>query len=261
MARKVIPELDALLLHPVRPKDNDPEATGGNYSGWKLDHAGMAQFYVVGFNWLREITGRIEANYYHSFGAAAFEKAHGLGWAKELKTDFRSPISYNQFRNALILHRPMFFGHAAQILLSFELALADAIKRSLYAGNATDVYENVKILPACYNVDRFNRDTVAHLRNSVDGFDREILTASGQTDPTLIEQLAKGNCVTRRTARAIRSKTLELAGVIGVPLIVGDVRGSPGRERLGRKSASLAESVEFNDPARYVDASGHYRSA
>lgn len=253
MRKETSIRLDALLLHPVRARDSEPGTAGDSYANWKLDHARTAQFYVVGFNWLRAINGRTEANYYHSFGAEAFKKAGALGWSQELRTDFRVPLSYNQFRNALILRRPMFFGHAAQILLAFELALADAIKKKDYAGNATDVYDHVRILPACYNVDGLNRKTVGDMRSLVDGFDREILAASGQVDPALIDEIANGNCVTRRTARAIRLRTLELTKAAGARFTVGDVRGAPGRDNLGRKSASLAESIEFDDPTVYVD--------
>ena len=249
------PALDALLVHPIRKKDNGPEDDGGDsYADWILDHTGKAHFYVVGFEWLRSVTRRGEANYYHTFGEEAFAVTTTLEWSDEIETDFRGRISYNQFRNALILHRPMFFGHAAQVLVSCELALGDAIKKGRYSGDATEVYKHMNILPACYNIDGFKPDTLASMRGSIEDFDRKLLTASNQNSRQLLERLTDGHCVTRRTARAIRSKMLELSERIGgqPSFVIGDVRGRPGR-RLGRKSATMEESIQFDDLGIYRD--------
>jgi hypothetical protein len=254
--RKLVrPELEALLVHPIRKTDNDPaDSDIGCYEDWLLDHSEITRFYVGGFASIRSRTRRTDAKYHHSFVEQAAEIAHAEGWAKEMDDGFKRPASYNQFRNAIVLFRPMYFDHAVQVILACECALAEAINQGRYDGERTDVFRMMKIIPATYNVDALNEGTLAELRAAIENYDSTVLAFAGQRSKSLLDHLAEGHCVTRRTARAIRSKTLELLKAHpSLEIEVGDVRGRPGKKKLGCLSATTSEDVELDDLAFHQD--------
>ncbi len=242
------PSLDQLLVHPILKADNE----GGQYDeqsypDWQLDHRHAARFYVGGFYTLRSITRRTDAKYYYLFAQDAIEIAREEGWDEQMD-GFTRPASYNQFRNVISLSRPMFFENAAQVIVSCELALADAIQRGRYYGNKTDIYKMMKIIPATYNIDAFNESALERLRSEIDNFNSTVLAYAGQRSRHLLDHMSQGYCVTRRTARQIHLKTLEiLKSNPSIENYIGDVRGRPGKKRLGRKSATTSEDVELNN--------------
>jgi hypothetical protein len=60
-------------------------------------------------------------------------------WTSYVRGVFEKDASYNQFRNSIILLRPIFFDHAVQVVVACECALADSIKRGHYKGSRYDV--------------------------------------------------------------------------------------------------------------------------
>ena len=82
-------------------------------------------------------------------------------------------------------------------------------------------------------------------------YELAVLRHSGQRSRGLLKALTDGNCVTRRTARLIREKTIEL--LKESDLSIGDVRGCPGRKKLGRKGATTTEYVELDDLTVHLD--------
>jgi hypothetical protein len=211
--------------------------------------------YVGGFNAVRSITRRTDAKFYHSFADDAVKIASEQGWADEMDGALKRAASYNQFRNVINLFRPMFFGHAIQVILSCECALEEAIRKERYTGNPVDVYGMMKVIPACYNIDGFNEEALKELRDGIDDFDLAVLSGTGQRSANLLDLLADGHCVTRKTARIVRAKTLELLDAhpkVKVKVGIGDVRGRPGK-KLGRKGATTGETIELDNFTAYAD--------
>lgn len=261
------PKLRELLSHLILENDNGPQPSDlhlppqpvgspglPDYDDWLLDHAGRARFYLGGFRSFRAITREGDARHYAKFSSEAKELASSCGWTREEKGgNWNEPISYNQYRKAIILQEPMFFELAALVSLSCECALAATIDANEYSGSRFDVYRMIKIIPACYNIDEFNRSGLVELRRRISNYDDAVLVYAGQRRPHLLELLTQGNCVTRRTARAIRWKTLELMHAHGITSIpIGDVRGRPGRRRLGRKNATVVEDLELDNITRHT---------
>lgn len=246
-----LPLLEDLLVHPVRRKDTHSGQASGEYKDWIFDHARKAQFYVSGFGELRAAASRAEANYYYSFAPEAREKAVAAGWDKLLGADFGTSLSYNQFRHAILFHKPMYFALAAQVLVACECALGDAIEKDIYAGRAGDVYAMMKIIPACYNVDNFNAAALERLRRQAEDFDKLALASCLQSNRDVLDDLAGGHCVTRRTARLLHDFVITFVENRRISNVgLGEVRGAPGRT-LGRKSASGAESIDLDDWRSY----------
>jgi len=247
------PNLSELLAHSIRKADSGNDGSADSYGDWLLDHAKKPRFYLAGFTKVRSATRQTDAKYFYAFAERAIEIAQSEGWHKEIDGAFLTPASYNQFRNAAILQRPMYFEHAAQVLLTFECALAAAIERGRYAGELSDVYDMVRILPACYNLDGFNAKAVESLRAGIPNFDVTVLSNMGQKSKSLLDNLAGGSCVTRKTARALRDKVLNLlTSYKKIDVDIGDVRGRPGQKKLGHKNATTAELVELDDWKSYV---------
>ncbi len=112
----------------------------------------------------------------------------------------------------------------------------------------------MKILPATYNIDGFNSEALDELRRKISNFDLTVLSNTGQKSKSLLDNLAGGSCVTRKTARAIRSKTLQLLETYkNINVDIGDVRGRPGKKRLGHKNATTTEVVDLDDFATHID--------
>jgi hypothetical protein len=261
------PGIEGLLLHPIRKSDNGDDAApragldpsdadedhgDESYKNWVVHHARQARFYVGGLESVTSITGFGQAKRYYAYVERASQIALEESWSKAIDGSWTQPISYNQFLKAFNSNKPMFFDIAARILVACECAVEDAIEEKRYAGGKLDVYSRAKIVPACFNIDEFDLATLNTLRENIVNYDSEVLRAAGQRNPHLLEALAKGECVTRPTARAIRKRTVELLQSRPIADIeIGDVRGRPGRQQLGRGRATTFERVELEDLGKY----------
>ena len=262
------PNIESLLAHPIRKADNGMQpgnsraastARSGDdrssYEDWLLDHAGKAKFYVSGFRKIRSITRQTGAKFFHSFAAEALDLGDEIGWTGELPDGQWRVASYNQFRKAMILNEPMYVELAAQVILACECALQSLIDSDKYGGSSLDVYEMMKIVPACFNIDSFNENTLQVLRTELVNYDATILAYSGQNARHLLDVLAAGNCVTRKTARSVRWQTLKMLEPVAnqLDLEIGDVRGRPGRKKLGTLNATTMEIVELDNFDSHFD--------
>jgi hypothetical protein len=248
--------VEDLLAHPIRRVDNEPAgaigpAILGCYDGWLVDHDEEARFFVGGFNRLRALIKRKDAKHFFSFTPEALKLAEQRGWHEDV-SGLDKPASYNQFRKT-VLREPMYFGLAVQVIIAAECAVEEAIADGRYSGTRFDVYDIMKIVPACFNVDGFNVRALSMLQQDIPNFDQDVLRASAQKSRHLLTLLAEGNCVTRRTARAFRARILTLLDGRDLDVEINDVRGHPGKKKLGRKNATETEIIELDDLSVHED--------
>jgi hypothetical protein len=245
--------LDDLLVHYISEVENNAGLTvSGCYKDWLLDHgANVVRFYLGGFNAFRSMTKVTDAKYYHSYVSKARKIAKDQGWTDYVKGAFAKDASYNQFLSAIREQRPIFLDNAVQVIVACECALADAIHAGQYQGSQYDAYDMLKIVPAVYNINDMNADNPKIIQQKVPNYELTVLKHSGQRSRGLLKALTDGSCITRRTARLLRAKTIEL--LEGSDLSIGDVRGFPGRKKLGRTGATTAEDVELADLSVHLD--------
>jgi hypothetical protein len=234
-----------LLLVPIthdRPRKGD-----ASYPYWEEDHGDKRHFYLGGFNHFMRAGAVVDVKELHEFAKDALEIVQDFrGW-----TDMPGPrdawteFSYNQVRHAKN-GMPLYFQKAAIVMLCCELAIRESLRgnrarRSLRIDHQSgaDVYRYMRIIPACWNIDDFNKTYLDGLESAHPGAKAALRDAAGQTSIRVIEELADGYTVTRETAARIKAFIDE-----NYPKFpVGRVRAKPGK-RLGRKHASDKEAVD-----------------
>ncbi len=116
------------------------------------------------------------------------------GWRKLYKFEYSCSHTQIYPQNRSEARR---FGHAATAIVALEFAAAE-----LEPGY--DVYEKLRILPATYFVDLFDRDQLAKARSSNKTFDQECLATIGQEfDKQLLNQHCWGMTVTKPVAEGL----------------------------------------------------------
>lgn len=215
-----------------------------SYSGWEKESALKQRFYVRGVSWALRRYGKLDVTDYKPFFQPAMEiiksetswdqqvlvpaqdkKASGSGW--------HEAPSYNQALRAINARKAISFHKATQIMVIFEAAL-----RTKDGVNPLEVYSEMHIEPACYNIDDFNASALEKLRNEEDKFNSRVLAACEQSESSVLDDLTSGFTVTKSTAEGIKKFVDEECGGKGL----GDIRHRPGRS-LGKKKASGSEKV------------------
>jgi hypothetical protein len=236
---------DGLLLVPIT--HDQPRPSDKSYPYWEEDHADKRHFYLGGFSSFMRSGAVADVKELHEFAADALEVVQDLrGW-----TDMPGPrdawteFSYNQVRHAKN-GMPLYFQKAAIVLLCCELSIRERLngnkeRRALKIEHKSgaDVYRYMRIIPACWNIDDFNKAYLDRLEDAHPGAKAALCDAAGQTSIRVIEELADGYTVTRETAAAIKAFIDERYPKFPV----GRVRARPGK-RLGRKHASDKEALD-----------------
>lgn len=165
-------------------------------------------------------------------------------WTKEFAFAWGGNLNYPTFLKAW-KGEPILFFKGAQVLAAFEAAAINL--------GGGDIYSVMDIIPCSYNVDKFNTNLLAELRQIApegdNSFDARALKAMGQTDVELLNELANGSCVTKESATSLRSFVkayIERSN--RTHLQIGEVRAFPGKKKLGRGSASELEIVDTDSP-------------
>ncbi|MBI1186190.1 MAG: hypothetical protein GC206_02490 [Alphaproteobacteria bacterium] len=235
----------SLLSVPIT--HDSPRTDDGCYPFWEEDHADKRHFYLGGFNHFMRSGAVGDVKELHVFSKDALELVQDLrGW-----TDMPGPrdawteFSYNQVRHAKN-GMPLYFQKAAIVMLCCELAMRDRIKgkkeRSRLRIEHEDeqqIYLYMSIIPACWNIDDFNRAYLDRLEDAHPGAKAQLCDAAGQTSIRVIEELADGYTVTRATAAAIK----DFVDKTYPRFPLGRVRARPGK-RLGRRHASDKEALD-----------------
>lgn len=218
------------------------------YPGWENESANRPRFYVRGITWgLRACGTHNVSDFRDFFGDGVKIILEQTKWSQQLpaqaqdKKNFDSgwaeEPAYNQALRGIHRRLPVVFFKAVQLLTIFEAKIR---ARSNGDVDPLDVYRNMYIEPAVFNVDRFNLETLATLRATDAEFDDKVLASCSQIEPELLDDLASGSTVTRRTAEAI---CVYVNDECDIDKTIGPVRSTPGRKKLGQGRASNNEVV------------------
>jgi hypothetical protein len=228
------------------------------YDGWEEDHAEDRRFYLAGVVWFKRTfkakqkTVDLARDQAHR-RVLALTKWHLMSdpegyWKKELGR----PQVLSVFAG-----EPISFAKAAQVLMACEIVVENILSEkekepAVFAergltlpdgfSKAEHLHRYMGILPACWNIDGFNKEfleKVRHHRNKDPH--KEIADAIGLRSPYAVAELTRGHTVTRLVAENIQS----VASGFEVPdNYLGQVRARPGR-KLGKKSASEFEAPDL----------------
>ncbi|MFM9940867.1 MAG: hypothetical protein ACKVP7_15395 [Hyphomicrobiaceae bacterium] len=235
-----------LLPRPGRCEDLLTEDVA--FDGWEVLSAYSPRFYVTGLFWFLREQRRLDVRFLTKYADMSKERMRKTTKWMEFPAPWDDDLSYNQFRHVRN-RQPVMFHKAVQVIFTCEVALEEE-RRAKTTGNWVgsdaalvqhDIYTNMRIIPAVYNIDRFSQ-TLVELRMRHESALPDVLAAAKQKDLRLLEEIASGYCVTRETAVALHDAVVKLDPNI----TIGEVRFRPGKKRLGKKRASHRESVELS---------------
>ena len=134
--------------------------------------------------------------------------------------------SLNQFRSAKN-RKPIYFQKAALVIAACEIVLAERLASSKSLRRPTtigDLYTNMSIIPAVWNINDFDKPFVKSLLEADAGAHDKIRDAAGQSSRTFLDHMASGSTVTAPTAHAVKSYI-----DLNCPTVTcGNVRAKPG---------------------------------
>lgn len=221
------------------------------YPGWETDSAGQPRFYVRGITWgLRACRTHNVSDFRDHFPDGVKIVLDETDWSDQLTAQaqdkktydsgWKEVPAYNQALRGVHRRLPVVFFKAVQLLAIFEAKIRSSGNESV---DPLEVYHRMHIEPATFNVDRFNVERLAELRALDKGFDGKILAHCEQIEPDLLDDVARGQTVTRGTAEKICDYVNNHTEIEDE---VGPVRFTPGRKKLGKGRASDNEVVIRN---------------
>lgn len=162
------------------------------------------------------------------FFSLAKEEIESGDWKERVNCEYG--CSYTQARpDARNASRK--FGHAATMIVAMEIAARATMP-------TYSVYDKLRILPASYYVDGFDKEMLRTLRGEHKDFDRDCLKAIGQEySRKLLDQHSQGHTLSKYTATKLFSFLVEQCN-----RQVGPVRNSGDPDKqfndLGRKNTA-----------------------
>ena len=232
------------------PIADDPTAPNAKcYVGWGVDHWGWKnqRFYIRGFRWFQTISGlepqKISG---HRGKVAKFVKKNTEWLDQSARPSLWDDEPARQQFNAAANMRPMLFHKAALIIVTCEIAFATLLKKSGKAVSgitaAEQTYSRLRIVPAVWNIDGFNKDYIEAQEKALPGSLLDLARSAGHVNRGIVEDLAGGYNVTWPIAHKIKQ---EITTNDRYRVKVGDVRARPGKNRIGQKGASTSENLDF----------------
>lgn len=223
-----------LLLHPIA--DNPLSPNAASYDNWEFDHGAKPRFHVAGLFWFSRLTGMTMQDLKEGYSEAAREEVQNTPWISMPNSQeaWTQAIARQQFQRARGAKATR-FQKAGVIILACELALEDMLNNgaNLPIKSAQEVYQNMAIVPAVWNIDDFNERYLKSLS------DNQILdlAAASQQPKAVISALATGFTATYSTVELIKAKADTYSNK------PGRVRARPGGKSLGKRGASEFETV------------------
>lgn len=251
------PAFADLFAHRIADELAKPFSTSTHhYPEWVSDHRNKKRFYVKGWAEVQRMTGQTLNRPYFAFaGKALIEARRSDDWRRY--TVNIGPESFAEQQVGLVARgMPVTFDRAGLIILAAELlyreqAIADGKRPDL-----VEFYRKVSILPACYNIDKFNRERWEGLLKAHPGLAAMILADIQASDETLLHEMARGFCVTFKTAMAVKAAISKHTGTE-----LGLVRPHPGNKSLGKERATELERPALNEQdspmGDAIEAGGH----
>lgn len=231
------------------PIADDPTAPNAKcYDGWGVDHWDRKniKFYIRGFRWFQTISGldpqKISE---HKDEAAKFVKENTKWPDQSARPGLWDDEPARQQFNAAARTRPMLFHKAALIIVTCEIVCATLLKSGRAVSGITaaeQIYSRLRIVPAVWNIDGFNKDYIKAQEEASPGSLLNLASSAGHDNADIVEDLAGGYNVTWPIAHKIKQ---EITRNDRYRVKVGDVRARPGRNRIGQKGASTSENLDF----------------
>ncbi len=207
------------------------------YPNWELDVGTRRLYYVdgiVAFMRLLKVTQIVFLKDDGHIGKAVATVKHDTEWIDQANLRWAEDVAANQLRRVQ-QRMAVSFTKAVYTIVACEHAIAShGIASYLWP------YQYMRIVPAVYNIDKLNKETLAGLLNKPNAR-ANLEHIAGTSYAELLKELVDGSCTTAKTAH-------ELASFFGQhpDLGIGPVRFKPGRRRLGRRDASAIEEVEIH---------------
>lgn len=231
---KPIPVSRSFFSHTLAPEPFDAE---DNYGGWESDQLGRPRFFLKGVKQLSSFLHTYEMKkYFELRDDAKALLMQRPGWTL-VAPGILEPIAENQFNRAKN-EDAITFERAVVIIAAFEVRYAHAIAAGHVSGTAYDVYERLKIVPACYHLENFNEAALKAIEAGHPQALRTLTLAAKHNDTRLITDLTTGRCVTKETAVLVKAALEELTGTSWN----GRVCPNPGKF-LGNKPTSTLEKI------------------
>lgn len=212
------------------------------YPDWEHDIEKRHLFYVQGIVSFMRIfrNNRITFLKDDNFADKAQEIIlNETDWPQQIALRWDESLSANQLRR-IRSKEAVYIQKTAQTLVACEIA----IRQLRPEISPFWVYDYMRVIPAVYNIDRFNPDRLKSISDVYPNLQKNILHASSQEDVQVLHDLSNGNCVTGSTARTIKDY-IDKHCTADPDHAVGDIRFKPGRRFLGQKDASRHEYVEI----------------
>lgn len=234
---------EALLFHPIA---DDPTATDATcYPNWEFDHGLQRRFYVGGILWFLR-SARINANSLAGFKDDAIVAVRErTDWSNmpNSNNNWTGQIARQQY-NAARNHTPLFFQKAAIVIMSCELAAEAMLANGRVLQDIDtpqDIYRFMSVIPACWNVNDFNKDFYNQYVAKDKAAQEKLKVAATLSQKAVLWDLADGHTVTYETAKAVKEA---IDQDFPEDVNVGEVRSKPGKKNLGKKRTS---DYEFCD--------------
>ncbi|QYA04522.1 RNA-binding protein [Rhizobium sp. B21/90] len=232
--RETYPSIQELFSHTLAPEPFDAE---DNYGGWESDQLGRPRFFLKGVKQLSSFLHTYEMKkYFELRDDAKALLMQRPGWTL-VAPGILEPIAENQFNRAKN-EDAITFERAVVIIAAFEVRYAHAIAAGHVSGTAYDVYERLKIVPACYHLENFNEAALKAIEAGHPQALQTLTLAAKHNDTRLITDLTTGRCVTKETAVLVKAALEELTGTSWN----GRVCPNPGKF-LGNKPTSTLEKI------------------
>lgn len=217
-----------------------PLPKGANYDTWKPDHLERRRFYVGGYHWLSaasQIKKRIR--YLEAAKQATDHIRNETSWFRilpELNTPLPAPQvdDIRKFK-AVSFTKAVLFIAASEIILARAIQNNSARKQHKFASS---VYENMRVVSACWNIDNFNNKFRDRLLGKHSDAFRCVAEKLGFDDEDVLFELSDCHTVTKKTADEVKAAIENLYP----DFRLGLVRPRPGRGTIGTGDAAPSES-------------------
>jgi hypothetical protein len=248
---------EGLFIHAI---NDDPRTSGTFMPDWEITHTPRQRFVLGGAGWFLNNTG-LNSTRLSEYRERGIERFHELA-AKGAINWYAIPgmqgnpgrywreMSRQQFNNtfngsAVYLSKLMY------VMMTCEVAVEDLLRRKHSLNNVPgpkinapeDIYAVMSVIPVCWNVNKFNANSVEHMRSKDPQFLVKVARACGQReDEIFLNELATGSTVSFETALGVYDYCITPGNYVDLLGEVPRVRAAPGRY-LGVGNAASGEKI------------------
>lgn len=207
------------------------------YPGWEVDVGTRPLYYVDGiiaFMRLLRVTQIVFLKDDRYLDKAMKTVEHDTDWRNQVNLRWSEDVAANQLRR-IQQRRAVSFTKAVYTIVACEHAIeSSGITSPLWP------YQYMRIIPAVYNIDKLNKETLTALLAKPNAR-ANLESIAGANSLDILKEVIEGGCITAKTAHEL-SAFFSHHPDVGI----GGVRFKPGKKRLGKKNACTTEEVEIH---------------